>query len=261
MPPQPPASVLAAQIAPNSPSVERFDESSHANSDDHRHYQAPEHEQARTTGFQGPPAFPSQTSKPISDRSEYSRSILGLNKTEANSSVVKTLEPPRYPGRSHNAWTVSEISSALSQADNQSPVVDTMRSSPDPESSVTSSLTLDLPEDSKIDAFFEEKFGITYERLVVPGAISGKEIIDLEKVRFYLAFPSSHAAELDGFRALISNHTLPGLIYTTQDKDGWDTFSTILGRHIGVILVSQCIQALQATDICGVRFMQDGHIT
>jgi len=60
-------------------------------------------------------------------------------------------------------------------------------------------------------------------------------------------------------RALLSAHTLPNLICTSVDPQGWDGFKTILGDkgdHIGVIIVRYYADVMLVLIIEISSFMQ-----
>jgi hypothetical protein len=93
-----------------------------------------------------------------------------------------------------------------------------------------------------INTVFQNQFGISYNYLtrasVMP--LPRMEMLDPGRARFYLAFPLPYQAEMEALRAFLSNHTLPNLICTSTEPQGWDGFKTILGDksdHIGVIIV------------------------
>lgn len=97
-------------------------------------------------------------------------------------------------------------------------------------------------ETDRIDHTFQVRFKITYKgltRLNLPQAAQ-KATMDPKKARFYLSFPSSCQIEMQAMHSMISRHTMPKLICTDEEIDGWDSFRTILGDkndHIGVVLV------------------------
>jgi hypothetical protein len=76
--------------------------------------------------------------------------------------------------------------------------------------------------------------GITYDRLTRINP-SAKIRADRSKARFYLSFAASE--ELEYLKNYLGKYTLPKLIYTSTESDGWDTFKETLGDNIGVILV------------------------
>jgi len=82
--------------------------------------------------------------------------------------------------------------------------------------------------------FNPSTLGITYDRLtrISPSA---KTRADRSKARFYLSFAASE--ELEYLRNYLGKYTLPKLIYTSTESDGWDTFKETLGDNVGVILV------------------------
>jgi hypothetical protein len=115
-------------------------------------------------------------------------------------------------------------------------------SSSDSEERPTPPFEFTVPSGENIDAAFQNQFGISYNYLTGPSVMpaSRKEMLDPGRARFYLAFPLSCQAEMEALRAFLSNHTLPNLVCTTAESQGWDGFKTILGDksdHIGVIIV------------------------
>ena len=101
-----------------------------------------------------------------------------------------------------------------------------------------------VPSAETIDAAFQSRFGISYDHLTRPSVMptSCKDALDPTRARFYLAFPLSSHAEMEALRALLSHHTLPNLICTSAEPQGWDGFKTILGDkmdHRGVIIVRE----------------------
>jgi hypothetical protein len=93
-----------------------------------------------------------------------------------------------------------------------------------------------------INTVFQTQFGISYNYLtrasVMP--LPRMDMLDPGRARFYLAIPLPYQAEMEALRAFLSNHTLPNLICTSTEPQGWDGFKTILGDksdHIGVIIV------------------------
>jgi hypothetical protein len=114
--------------------------------------------------------------------------------------------------------------------------------SPESEERPDSPFAFTIPSGENIDAVFQTQFGISYNHLTRPSVMptSRKDMLDPKRARFYLAFPSSFQPEMEALRALLSNHTLPNLICTSAEPQGWDGFKTILGNkgdHIGVIVV------------------------
>ena len=122
-------------------------------------------------------------------------------------------------------------------------------SSPESEERHTVPLKFRLPSGEHIDTVFQTQFGISYDYFTRPSVMptSRKEILDPGRARFYLAFPISYQAEMEALRTFLSNHTLPNLICTSAEPQGWDGFKTILGDksdHIGVVIVGGPLDAV-----------------
>ena len=115
-------------------------------------------------------------------------------------------------------------------------------SSPESAGRPLSPFSFTVPSGESIDTAFETRFGIDYDLLTRPSVmpISRRETLEPTRARFYLAFPLACQAEMEALRAFLSTHTLPSLICTSADSQGWDGFKTILGDkmdHRGVIMV------------------------
>lgn len=123
-------------------------------------------------------------------------------------------------------------------------------SSSESEESLTSPFAFTVPSGESIDAVFQTRFKISYNQLTRPSVMptSRKDMPDPSRARFYLAFRPPYQAEMDALRALLSKHTLPNLICTSGEPQGWDGFKTILGDkadHIGVVMVRDSPDAVQ----------------
>ena len=98
---------------------------------------------------------------------------------------------------------------------------------------------LGFPEQD-LDKIFQDRFHITYKRLTRVQMTAGKRAPDPKKARFYLSFPSAYDHEREMMMAMLRKHTLPNLICSSRDSQGWDSFNTVLGHvgeNIGVIIV------------------------
>ena len=115
-------------------------------------------------------------------------------------------------------------------------------SSPESAGRPLSPFSFTVPSGESIDTAFQTRFGIDYDLLTRPSVIptSRRETLEPTRSRFYLAFPLACQAEMEALRVFLSTHTLPNLICTSADSQGWDGFKTILGDkmdHRGVIIV------------------------
>lgn len=125
-------------------------------------------------------------------------------------------------------------------------------SSPEIEERPTSSFDFTVLSGENVDAAFQTQFGICYSHLTRPSVMptTQKDMLDPGRARFYLAFPLSCQAEMEALRIFLLNHTLPNLICTSAEPQGWDGFKTILGDksdHIGVIIVRGSADAMIGT--------------
>jgi hypothetical protein len=115
-------------------------------------------------------------------------------------------------------------------------------SSPESEERASWAFESTVLSGGNINTAFQNQFGISYHYLTRPSVVPSPhmEMLDPGRARFYLAFPPSCQPEMEALRAFLSNHTLPNLICTSAEPQGWAGFQTILGDksdHIGVIIV------------------------
>jgi hypothetical protein len=174
-------------------------------------------------------------SRALSDLKRTSSQVLPLERHIGTTSKANNLydsETFPYKGSSNPSLFGSSV-----EADDEYP-----RSLPEIMESPASPFEFSIPNGESIDAAFQTRFAISYNHLtrasVMPA--SRKDILDPRRARFYLAFPLACQAEMEALRALLSAHTLPNLICTSIEPQGWDGFKTILGDkgdHIGVIIV------------------------
>jgi hypothetical protein len=127
--------------------------------------------------------------------------------------------------------------------------------SPESEDGPTSLFDFIVPSGENVDAAFQTQFGICYSHLTRPSVMPTphKDMLDPGRARFYLAFPLSCQAEMEALRVFLTNHTLPNLICTSAEPQGWDGFKTILGDksdHIGVIIVRGSPDAMFVLSLC-----------
>jgi hypothetical protein len=181
-------------------------------------------------------------SRALSDLKRTSRQVPPLEPHIGTTSKVNNLSDSEtfpYKGSS-NPW----LFGSSVEADDEHP-----GSLPESVESPASPLEFSIPNGESVDAVFQTRFGISYNHLtrasVMPA--SRKDILDPRRARFYLAFPLTCQVEMEALRALLSAHTLPNLICTSVDPQGWDGFKTILGDkgdHIGVIIVRCCADVM-----------------
>jgi hypothetical protein len=174
-------------------------------------------------------------SRAMSDPKQTSRQVPQLEPHIGATSKVNNLwdsETFPYKGSS-NPW----LFGSSAEADDEYP-----GSLPESMESPASPFEFSIPNGEGVDAVFQTRFGISYNHLtrasVMPS--SRKDILDPRRARFYLAFPLAYQAEMEALRALLSAHTLPNLVCTSVEPQGWDGFKTILGDkgdHTGVIIV------------------------
>jgi len=69
---------------------------------------------------------------------------------------------------------------------------------------------------------------------------STKGRFDRSKARFYLVFPHTHEDELNFVKSWLQTNTLPKLVSTSADDDGWETFKVCKGLLNEAI--DNCIQ-------------------
>jgi hypothetical protein len=115
-------------------------------------------------------------------------------------------------------------------------------SSPESEERASRAFEFTVLNGGNINTAFQNQFGISYNYLTRLSVMPSPrmEMLDPGRARFYLAFPLPCQPEMEALRAFLSNHTLPNLICTSAEPQGWDGFKTILGDksdNIGVIIV------------------------
>ena len=174
-------------------------------------------------------------SRALPDLKRTTRQVLPLEPHIGTASKVNNLcdsETLPYKGSS-NPW----LFGSSVEADDEYP-----GSLPESMESPASPFEFSIPNGESVDAAFQTRFGISYNHLTRASVMPAlrKDILDPKRARFYLAFPLACQAEMEALRALLSAHTLPNLICTSVEPQGWDGFKTILGDkgdHIGVIIV------------------------